>query len=320
MTENARFTFIDLFAGIGGMRLAFESVGGRCVFSSEWDRFAQQTYAANFGDTPEGDITEIASDTIPDHDVLIGGFPCQPFSHAGYRLGFEDTRGTLFFEIARIVNDRRPQMILLENVKGFRNHDGGNTFRAVCNTLSDLGYEVHSELLDARDFGVPQRRERVFIVGIRADVLGAQSFSFPPGRNRAQRLGDILEPAPDERYTISDRLWHGHLRRREAHLLRGNGFGYTLFNADSPHARTISARYYKDGSEILIEQPGKNPRKITPREAARLQGFPDDFVIPVSNGQAYKQFGNSVAVPVVQAVAEAMVPYLVDGSGHTNVV
>jgi DNA (cytosine-5)-methyltransferase 1 len=308
MTKS--FTFIDLFAGIGGMRLALESFRGECVFSSEKDKFAQKTYSENFGDVPDGDITEIDERTIPKHDLLSAGFPCQPFSNAGLKLGFEDTRGTLFFDIARILKRHKPKLVLLENVKGFVIHDRGRTFQTVVRILEDLGYEVHAQVLNAKDFGVPQNRERVYIVAINREQTKARKFVFPEPPMDAVKVGDILETAVHSKYTLSNKLWAGHQRRLEEHRARGNGFGYSLFDKSSTYTSTISARYYKDGSEILISQRGKNPRKLTPREAARLQGFPDSFVIPVSDTQAYRQFGNSVAVPVVQAVVGQMVKLL----------
>ena len=304
------FRFIDLFAGIGGIRIAFEKQGGKCVFTSEWDKFAQQTYSENFGDIPSGDITEIHEKDVPNHDILLAGFPCQPFSHAGLKRGFDDIRGTLFFDVARIIKEKKPKMVLLENVKGFASHDKGNTFKVVCSTLEKLGYEVHSKVLNAREFGVPQNRERIYIVGIDRKRTLQAPFSFPKPPNSPITVGDILESRVDPKYTISDKLWKGHQRRLKEHRAKGNGFGYSLFNASSLYTSTISARYYKDGSEILLEQKGNNPRKVTPREAARLQGFPDTFKIPVSDAQAYRQFGNSVAVPVVSAIARQMVKLL----------
>ena len=289
------------------MRIAFEKVGGECVFSSEWDKFAQQTYAANFGDTPHGDITQVELTEVPRHDILIGGFPCQPFSHAGLKRGFEDTRGTLFFDVARIIDHRKPSMVLLENVKGFTTHDRGRTMAVVKETLEELGYNVFHKVLNAKDFGVPQNRERVFIVAINKKKMGSIGFEYPTPKKVETKLGDILDAKVDEKYTISNKLWAGHKRRLKEHRAKGNGFGYSLFNTKSPYTSTISARYYKDGSEILIEQKDANPRKLTPREAARLQGFPEKFKIPVSDNQAYKQFGNSVAVPVIHAIAKNMV-------------
>jgi DNA (cytosine-5)-methyltransferase 1 len=308
------FTFIDLFAGVGGIRIAFESQGGKCVFTSEWDKFAQQTYVANYGDFPHGDLTQIQAEDVPSHDIVLGGFPCQPFSNAGLKRGFDDTRGTLFFDVARIVEFHQPSMILLENVKGFARHDKGRTLSVVKRVLDELGYNVFTKILNAKDFGVPQNRERIFIVGINRDKVGDVGFNFPEPLGVVTKLGDILEKRVDEKYTLSDRLWAGHQRRKLEHQRKGNGFGYSLFTSKSTYTSTISARYYKDGSEILIEQKGKNPRRLTPREAARLQGFPESFVIPVSDGQAYKQFGNSVAVPVLTAVAERMIEILDDPS------
>ncbi len=310
--DKGKYKAIDLFAGIGGTRIAFHNTNKvNFVFSSEFDNFAQKTYKANFGEMPSGDITQISSSEIPVHDILIAGFPCQAFSQAGKQLGFEDTRGTLFFDIARILNEKRPKSFLLENVKNLVRHDKGKTFKVIKNTLLELGYSVHHKVLRARDFGVPQNRERIYIVGFdKNQVSNYDSFKFPKPTYEPTKLGNILENIANEKYTISDKLWEGHQRRKAEHQNKGNGFGYTLFNADSEYTNTISARYYKDGSEILIEQKGKNPRKLTPREAARLQGFPENFIIPVSDTQAYKQFGNSVAVPVVEKIALQLIKVL----------
>ena len=291
---------IDLFAGIGGIRTGFESQGCKIVFSSEWDLAAQKIYELNYGTKPHGDITQVNEKEIPKFDVLLAGFPCQPFSQAGLKKGLADTRGTLFFDIARIVNHHRPKVVFLENVKRFKTHDNGNTFQVVKSTLEGMGYTVFAEILNAKDFGVPQNRERIYIVAFLGDV----DFKFPKPPKKIVKVGDILEKNVANKYTISDRLWAGHKRRKEEHIAKGNGFGFSLFNADSPYTSTISARYYKDGSEILIAQTGKNPRKITPREAARLQGFSDSFKLPDSDTQAYKQFGNSVAIPVIKAIAK----------------
>ena len=305
-SSAAKFEIVDLFAGIGGIRLPFQELGGRTVFTSEWDKFAQKTYRANFGEFPQGDITKIPISQIPRHDILLAGFPCQPFSQAGLKKGFADTRGTLFFDIARILDKKRPSMFLLENVKQLAGHNRGETLKTILRVLrEELKYKVEYKILRARDFGIPQNRERLYIVGLDPDLN--KKFVFPTPSKVPTRLGSILEEDVDEKYTISDRLYEGHLRRRQMHAQKGNGFGFSLFNHDSPYANTISARYYKDGSEILIEQEGKNPRKLTPRECARLQGFPDEFIIPVSDTQAYRQFGNSVAVPVVRAIAKQMV-------------
>jgi DNA (cytosine-5)-methyltransferase 1 len=293
------YKFIDLFAGIGGIRTAFDRLNAQCVFSSEWDKFSQITYEANFGHKPQGDITKIEASDIPPFDVLLAGFPCQPFSNAGHKKGFEDTRGTLFFDVCRIVDFHKPRVLLLENVKGFKSHDKGKTFATVKKTLEEMGYNVYSQILNSKDFGVPQNRERIYIVAFRDSV----KFNFPLPLESKSTLGSIMEKVVEDKYTISDKLWEGHKRRKAEHQRKGNGFGYSIFNENSSYTSTISARYYKDGSEILVEQKDKNPRKLTPREAARLQGFADDFIIPVSDVQAYKQFGNSVSVPVLEAIA-----------------
>jgi len=305
MAKEAKFTFIDLFAGIGGMRQAFERHGGKCVFSSEWDKFAQITYQTNFKEMPHGDITKICTGDIPAHDVLLAGFPCQPFSHAGLKKGFDDTRGTLFFDVARIIKDKKPSLALLENVKGFKNHDGGRTFKTIVEVLNEIGYDVFAKVLNASDFGLPQNRERIYIVCVNRRKIKQRDFEFPKPTKKETRVGDILEPHTDKKYVLSNKLWNGHKRRLKEHRERGNGFGYSLFTPNSIRTSTISARYYKDGSEVLIATRG-NPRKITPREAARLQGFPESFKIPVSDTQAYKQFGNSVAINVVAAIAKEM--------------
>jgi DNA (cytosine-5)-methyltransferase 1 len=310
------FRFIDLFAGIGGFRLALQGLGGRCVFSSDWDRFARQTYAANFGDEPAGDIREVDVESIPEHDILTAGFPCQPFSISGVSKknslgrphGFADrTQGTLFFEIVRILDAHRPRAFILENVRNLRSHDRGRTFDTIERVLrEDLGYDVHSQVLDARHV-VPQHRERIFIVGFREP----RPFEFPKlEAGNAPRLRDILEKKVDAKYTLSDKLWEYLQDYARKHKAAGNGFGFGLADLNGV-TRTLSARYYKDGSEILVPQRGgKNPRRLTPRECARLMGYPDTFEIPVSDTQAYKQFGNSVAVPVVQAVAAAVLQAL----------
>ena len=313
--SHADYRSIDLFAGIGGTRLGFYQTGRvKVVFSSEFNKFSARTYEANFGEQPAGDITQIDASSIPDHDILVGGFPCQAFSQAGLKKGFDDARGTMFFEIARILREKRPKAFLLENVKNLRSHDHGRTFATIRQILEEPGYDVHAKVLAAKDFGVPQHRERIYIVGFdKRQVRHYADFSYPTPPCTPTRLGDILEPQVDAKYTISDKLWQGHQRRKVENKAAGKGFGFALFNADSTYASTISARYYKDGSEILIEQPGRNPRKITPREAARLQGFPEQFIIPVSDTQAYRQFGNSVAVPVVHAVAEQIIKVLDEG-------
>lgn len=310
--KNAKYKMIDLFAGIGGTRLGFHQTGNvQCVFSSEIDKFAVKTYYANFGDTPYGDITQISEKDVPDHDILVGGFPCQAFSQAGKKLGFEDTRGTLFFEIARIIKYKKPKAFLLENVRNLLSHDNGNTYAVIEATLKNLGYDVNLLVYKAKDFGVPQNRERIYIVGFNKEkVSNYNEFIAPNPPCTPTNVGNILEKNVNSKYTISDKLWAGHQRRKRDNKKNGKGFGYSTFTEKSEYTNTISARYYKDGSEILIEQKNKNPRKLTPREAARLQGFPDNFIIPVSDTQAYKQFGNSVAVPVIHAIAKQILSVL----------
>lgn len=312
VTRGARqLRFIDLFAGIGGMRMAFERVGARCVYTSEYDRYAVKTYTSNFSGEVHGDITAIQPESIPNHDVLVAGFPCQPFSIAGVSKkkslgrshGFEDlTQGTLFFNVKEILRRKRPRAFLLENVKNLVSHDGGNTFRVICKSLAEeLGYDVHWRVLDARTL-VPQHRERIFIVGFREP----RDFAWPTLPKQVCRLDEVLEPRVDPKYTLSDRLWEYLQGYAQKHRERGNGFGFGKFGP-ADVARTLSARYYKDGSEILIDQGRKNPRRLTPRECARLMGFPDSFKIEVSDTRAYKQFGNSVVVPLVEQVAAALV-------------
>lgn len=320
--KNPDFQFIDLFAGIGGFRISGQDANGECVFSSEWDEHAKNTYFANYGKIPFGDITkEETKKNIPfGFQVLCGGFPCQPFSNAGLRKGFEDTRGTLFFDVADILdrnikNNTPVEVVFLENVKGLKNHDKGRTLKTIIKVFDELGYNTFYEVLNSRNFGVPQNRERIFIVATLKDKN--RKFKFPLGLDKNDnviferekldkvketRLGSILESEVEEKYTISDRLYAGHIRRKKEHLEKGNGFGFSLFNENSPYANTISARYYKDGSEILIAQKNKNPRKLTPREAASLQGYDEKFIVHKSNVQAYKQFGNSVSVPVIKTI------------------
>lgn len=325
--ENAPFTFIDLFAGIGGMRIAFEQAGGKCVYSSEWNKYSQQTYFANFGEQPEGDITKVDAATIPDHDILVAGFPCQPFSIAGVSkkqslgraTGFEDkTQGTLFFDVCRILKQKRPKAFLLENVKNLCSHDKGRTFKVILESLDELDYKVFYKVIDGQNF-VPQHRERILIVGFDRKRYGSDidfKFEITPVSPKPV-VRDILEPVVDSKYTLSDKLWSYLQRYAEKHKAAGNGFGYGIAPLDGV-TRTLSARYYKDGSEILINQEGKNPRKLTPRECARLQGFPDTFKIPVSDTQAYRQFGNSVVVPLMADVASLIVHKLnyLGGAGH----
>ena len=311
---NSKFKFIDLFAGIGGIRLAFQNLGGKCVFTSEWDTYSKKTYEANFGEVPFGDITKISENEIPEHDILLGGFPCQPFSIAGVSKknalgrahGFlDETQGTLFFDVARIIKHKKPSVFMLENVKNLVSHDKGKTFTIIKETLKELGYSIHFKVLDGQYF-VPQHRERIIIVGFRTDVFENQeTFTFPKMGEQKFAIRDILEQEVDPKYTLSDKLWNYLQEYAKKHKAKGNGFGFGLTNLDGI-SRTLSARYYKDGAEILIPQEGKNPRRLTPRECARLQGFSDNFVIPVSDNQAYKQFGNSVVTPLIQAVGESI--------------
>ncbi len=307
---SERFRFVDLFCGIGGMRLGFEAAGGKCVFSSDWDRHARATYQANFKEEPVGDLRDVVSADLPPYDILVGGFPCQPFSISGVSKkqslgrphGFKDkTQGTLFFEVARLLQETRPRAFLLENVKNLVGHDRGQTFRTICETLEDeLGYDVHFKVVNARPY-VPQNRERIFIVGF--DRPRAFEFPVAPPTDRLPTLGDILDKRVPEKYVLTPHLWEYLQRYAEKHRAAGNGFGFGLVGRDD-YARTLSARYYKDGSEILISRgKGRIPRRLTPRECARLMGFPESFQIPVSDTQAYRQFGNSVVVPVIRAIA-----------------
>lgn len=304
--------FIDLFAGIGGIRLGFEAASQndieyKCVFSSEWDKFAQQTYRANFGEIPEGDIREIPSEEIPDFDVLCAGFPCQPFSIAGVSKknslnrphGFADeVQGTLFYEIARIIKDKQPAAFFLENVKNLENHDKGKTFKVIRSIIAGLGYSFFYKVINAKNV-VPQNRERVYMIGFKDESI---NYFFPEIPNLNPHFRNILEENVSPKYTLTDHLWEYLQNYAEKHKRLGNGFGYGIVDLDG-QSRTLSARYYKDGSEILIPQKDSNPRRLTPRECARLQGFPDSFRIPVSDLQAYRQFGNSVSVPIINILA-----------------
>ena len=335
-SNDADFTFIDLFAGIGGIRMGFEENGGHCVFTSEWDKYAVMTYCENFGTNHpvEGDITKVAVEDIPDHDVLLAGFPCQPFSIAGVSKknslgrvhGFEcKTQGTLFFDVARIIKEKRPKAFLLENVKNLMSHDKGQTFQVIMETLEDeLGYKIFPKVVDAKGF-VPQHRERIYIVGFRDDT----DFSWDAFRTKdklAKTMEDILHPQngneePENEYTVgskakvndkyvlSDKLWKYLYDYAAKHKAKGNGFGYGMVTKKST-ARTLSARYYKDGSEILVNRGRYNPRRLTPRECARLMGYPDSYKIPVSDTQSYKQFGNSVVMPVIKEIAYIMKPHI----------
>lgn len=334
--EDRDFTFIDLFAGIGGIRMGFEENGGHCVFTSEWDKYAVMTYCENFGTNHpvEGDITKVPVEDIPDHDVLLAGFPCQPFSIAGVSKknslgrahGFEDkTQGTLFFDVARIIKEKQPKAFLLENVKNLMSHDKGRTFQVIKETLQEeLGYRIFPRVVDSRGF-VPQHRERIYIVGFRDDT----DFSWDAFREKdktAKTMGDILHPQNgtevaekdytlgenakvNKKYILSDKLWKFLFGYAAKHKAKGNGFGYGMVTKTST-SRTLSARYYKDGSEILINRGRGNPRRMTPRECARIMGYPDTFKIPVSDTQSYKQFGNSVVMPVIKEIAYIMKPHI----------
>ena len=368
---NHEITFIDLFAGIGGFHTAMHSVGARCVFASEWDKNARVSYEENYKEIePElfeknssgkykyfnEDINDVVPEQVPDFDVCCGGFPCQPFSVAGLKRGFEDTRGTLFFNIANLVKEKinsgyPPRVLFLENVRGLKNHDSGKTLSVILATLEELGYNYAYEVLNAKFFGVPQNRERIYIVAWYKKLIEKDIFRFPYGISDSgeiifekaklkegtltTRVSDIFEPydSIDAKFTISDRMWEGHKNRKERNRQNGKGFGYSLFNGDSVYTSTISARYWKDGSEILIDQSdrGLNPRTLTPVEAGRLQGYriigngwehPEcannqnynsdnpEFRIVVSKKEAYRQFGNSVAIPVVKAIAKEIVKQL----------
>lgn len=317
--DGLTYRFIDLFAGIGGLRLAFERAGGRCVYSNEWDKFSQETYLANFGHRPEGDLTQVKAEEIPAHDLLVAGFPCQPFSIAGVSkkqslgraTGFEDkTQGTLFFDICRILHHHRPKAFLLENVRNLLSHDKGQTYQVIAESLNDLDYELSYAIVDGQLF-VPQHRKRIVMVGFdrrRYKEAPPLDCSFPDQQEKP-KLRDVLETNVDPKYTLSDRLWAYLQAHAAKHKAAGHGFGYGLADLDGV-SRTLSARYYKDGSEILIPQAGKNPRRLTPRECARLQGFPEDFRIPVSDTQAYRQFGNSVVVPLFTVLAKRLIEQL----------
>ncbi len=317
-----KLKFIDLFAGIGGIRLAFENAGCECVFSSEWDKYAQKTYEENFGEIPEGDIRKIEASVLPDFDILAAGFPCQPFSIAGVSKylslniphGFaHETKGTLFYEILRILKEKKPAAFFLENVKNLERHDKGRTFKVISESLMNEGYSFHYRVINANKL-VPQNRERIIMIGFRDSGV---PFEFPDIPDKNPIIADILEKDVLDKYTLTDHLWQYLQDYAEKHRQKGNGFGFGLVDFKS-YSRTLSARYYKDGSEILIPQEGKNPRRLTPRECARLQGFPDTFIIPVSDTQAYKQFGNSVAVPIMEILAKQVVKSLKSNSAEFN--
>lgn len=339
--QKEDFTFIDLFAGIGGIRIGFESQGGKCVFTSEWDDFAQKTYRDNFGEGHPiaGDITQVDAKLIPDHDVLLAGFPCQPFSIAGVSKknslgkphGFEcATQGTLFFDVARILAEKKPKAFLLENVKNLVSHDKGNTFKVIRETLEELGYHISWRVMDGKRF-VPQHRERIIIVGfLNSTEFDLNKLELPELSEKSPRMKDILHKEDgsevdqydggryidekgkvEAKYVLSNKLWEYLQNYAAKHKAKGNGFGCSVVGKEDT-SRTLSARYYKDGSEILIDRgKGKNPRRLTPRECARLMGYPPDFQITVSDTRAYKQFGNSVVVPLIEHVAKAMRPWII---------
>jgi DNA (cytosine-5)-methyltransferase 1 len=316
LLESMPFKFIDLFAGIGGFRIALERLGGKCIFSSEWDKYSQKTYKAWFGEIPHGDIRKVKPSEIPDHDILAAGFPCQPFSIAGVSKkkslgrahGFKDViQGTLFFSLATIIEIKRPPILFLENVKNLQSHDKGRTWKVIYETLESLDYWVFHKIIDAAGW-VPQHRERIYIVCFDKKLFPVNpAFEFPaPPVKKRPRLADILEPSPDTKYTLTDHLWNYLQEYAERHRVKGNGFGFGLAGLQGV-TRTLSARYYKDGSEILIPQNERNPRRLTPRECARLMGFGDYLPIVVSDTQAYRQFGNAVVPKVVEAVGNQIV-------------
>ncbi len=328
-TIKPEFRFIDLFAGIGGFRIALQSIGGKCVFSSEWDKHAKQTYLDNYGEVPFGDIRKFTADNlidsdikefIPDHNILAGGFPCQPFSRAGVsartslgqKHGFLcDIQGTLFFDLVRIASVKRPDILFLENVKNLRTHDKGKTFEKIQSIIkNDLGYSFNSVVLDS-SFLVPQKRKRCYMVCFR----DKSAFDFPSDNGEPIPLSSILENKPNAKYTISDRMWAGHIRRTKKNIERGTGF--VAYEADkNKPANTLVARYYKDGKECLVPQKGKNPRMLTPRECARLQGYPENFKIHRQDNQAYRQFGNSVAVPMIKIIVENFLKHIKQHGSH----
>ena len=329
--KNAKFTFIDLFAGIGGMRIAFQNLGGKCIFSSEIDEKAQKTYAINFGDIPDGDITKINENEIPNHDILVGGFPCQAFSIAGKRGGFKDTRGTLFFDVARIIKAKQPKAFFLENVKGLTNHWGGKTLATILNVLkNDLGYIVpEPQIMNAKNFGVPQNRERIFIVGFRSDLgIKEKDFMYPQPTDTSKTIRDIMEERPvSAKYYLSTQYLdclEKHKARNEA---KGNGFGYEIKDLDEVSNTIVTGGMGRERN-LIIDKRLKNftpvthikgevnrqgIRRMTPREWARLQGFPDSFKIEVADVSAYKQFGNSVAIPAIQATAKNLIEKIIEG-------
>jgi len=314
--RNKTLKFIDLYAGIGGMRIPFDEMGHKCVFSSEYDKYAKITYESYFNELPSDDITKINYNEIQPFDLLLAGFPCQPFSMAGLKKGFNDDRGNHFFNILDILKIHSPSVILLENVKGLYNSYNRETFDIILASLKEAGYFMHFKILAAKDFNLPQRRERLYFVGFK-DKLHWQNFKFPYPVELSNKLRHILEKLPDDKYTLSDKLWKGHQNRKQKNKLKGTGFGYNLFDVDADYVNTLSARYYKDGSEILIKQKNKNPRMLTPVEAARLQGFPDQIIQKareknVTDVQLYKQLGNAVPVNVIREISKQISKVLND--------
>lgn len=329
--------FIDLFAGVGGFHIAMHSIGGKCVFASEWDKSARETYTANYYNQNKqlfdsgnfaGDINLVNPKTIPDFNILCAGFPCQPFSHAGLKKGFEDTRGTLFFNVAEIVKlktdmGKQPDILVFENVKGLKNHDKGETLKTILRVIDELGYDFKYDILNTKYFGLPQNRERIYIVAWKKNKK--KDFQFPLGIYKNNRvifnredltkakptvLKDILVEDPSPKFTISDNMYRGHINRKLKHQEKGNGFGFSMVKESTIYTSTISARYWKDGSEILIEQPGSNPRRLTPREAFNLQGYPHNFKLHQSEKQCLMQAGNSVSIPVVKTLAKEILKQL----------
>ena len=315
-----KVTSLDLFAGIGGMRIGLEKalkklqIKHECILASDIDKYARETYLNNFPSTPFiGDISEINSvfrikKFIPNHNILLAGFPCQPFSRAGHKKGLDDTRGTLFYYIAKILANKKPDAFILENVRGLKEHDKGKTLEIILKVLRKNYFVPEPKILNSKDFGLPQNRARIFIVGIRKG-LNTNEFVFPSGNKMKTNVGQILEKRVDKNFQISDRLWKSHQERKERNKKNGKGFGYSLFDANDKYARTLSARYNKDGSEILIKTK-KNPRKLTPRECANLQGFPKSFKLTVSNTQSYKQFGNAVSINVIEDLSKNLIQSL----------
>lgn len=306
------FTFADICSGIGGMRLAFENLGGRCVFSSEIDRYCKETYSANFGEIPQDDLMKIPIDKIPKHDLMLAGFPCQPFSKGGFATrrklerkdGFkDDSQGKIFFRIAKIISEKKPKVVFLENVPRIVLYNNGEIISIIVKRLEKLGYNVSYKIINS-DTVVPQRRERLYIVAL----LGKSEFSFPEIPDLKPKLENILEKRTDKKYVLSDKLWSWLQNHAKKHERKGNGFGFRMAHPKKT-ACTLSARYGKDGSEILIPGKNGNPRKLSPRECARLMGFSDEFKIPVSDTQAYKQFGNSVIVPIVYIIGNKIIQY-----------